>query len=623
MKLATKMVSWFFLITCVLVFIVGYLAFRQGKTALENAAVNHLVSSNLYKKALFEGWVQSNAHFLTALAKSQFLKNEFQVQLTAFEAAKGRPDPGLHSRLASYFKPMIEIGEFFEYFILDADDGWVLFSSDSAHQGRFLDDRQYFIKGKSGTYVQSAYYSTSLQRTAMTISTPITDSDDRVIAVLAGRLNFNTLSTIMAAPNVNSPSEDSYLVNLFHFFVTEPRFGKGYAFKQTAYTEGVRNVLVQKNGVGLYEDYRGVPVVGAYQWLTEFELGLVTEVDQQEVFAPVYQLRRMIFIIALSMIVVSGLLGWVSAAQLVKPLRRLVVAADAIGAGQFETKIETAGKNEIAELARAIDVMVKRLTETMVSRDALQREIEHRQRAEVIREQTLAELQRSNEELQQFAYVASHDLQEPLRMVASFTQLLAAQYNDLLNEKARKYIFYAVDGARRMQELINDLLAYSRVGSQGAEPTLLNTHSALGRALTNLAAVITETGAVVTNGDLPSVMADGVQIVQVFQNLIGNAIKFRTDRVPAIHVWAEKNGAEWVFALRDNGIGIEERFKDRIFVIFQRLHSHSEYPGTGIGLALCRRIIERHGGRIWFESQPGVGSTFYFSLPDKEEEVTK
>jgi PAS domain S-box-containing protein len=226
----------------------------------------------------------------------------------------------------------------------------------------------------------------------------------------------------------------------------------------------------------------------------------------------------------------------------------------------------------------------------------------------------MADLERSNKDLEQFAYVASHDLQEPLRMVASYTQLLAQHYDGRLDEKAKKFMDYAVDGAVRMQRLINDLLTYSRIGTQGKPLETTDTHTLLGEAISNLATLIAEKRAIITNNDLPTVRADASQLMQVFQNLISNSIKFQGENVPHIHVSAQEKGREWVFAVRDNGIGIEKQYADRVFVIFQRLHTRQEYPGTGIGLAVCKRIVERHGGRIWFESEPGKGSIFFFTL---------
>jgi PAS domain S-box-containing protein len=238
-----------------------------------------------------------------------------------------------------------------------------------------------------------------------------------------------------------------------------------------------------------------------------------------------------------------------------------------------------------------------------------------RLRAEERLKLTVANLERSNKELEQFAYIASHDLQEPLRMVASYTQLLAQRYEGQLDDKAKKYIDYAVDGAGRMQRLINDLLDYSRVNRFGKPPETVDSHSSLGEALRNLSAAIEENRAIVINEDLPMVRADATQLCQLFQNLISNAIKFRGAESPRIQVSASDLGREWRFSVKDNGIGIDAQYADKVFVIFQRLHTRQEYSGTGIGLAICNRIVERHGGRIWFDSEPGKGSTFYFTLP--------
>jgi signal transduction histidine kinase len=238
-----------------------------------------------------------------------------------------------------------------------------------------------------------------------------------------------------------------------------------------------------------------------------------------------------------------------------------------------------------------------------------------RRQAEDDLAQKVKQLARSNAELEQFAYIASHDLQEPLRMVATYTQLLAERYRGRLDENADKFIGYACEGALRMQTLVQDLLAFSRVGRNCDTCAHVDCKAAMAEVLLNLGPAIQESGAAVTHGALPAVWADRSQVTQIFQNLIGNAIKFRGKEAPAISVQAEKVGPQWVFSVSDNGIGIAPEYAENIFVVFQRLHTRTEYPGNGIGLAICKKIIERCGGKIWVEAQAGHGSIFKFTLP--------
>jgi PAS domain S-box-containing protein len=246
---------------------------------------------------------------------------------------------------------------------------------------------------------------------------------------------------------------------------------------------------------------------------------------------------------------------------------------------------------------------------------AIAHDITERKGVEKALKKKTEELARSNADLEQFAYVASHDLQEPLRTVTSYVQLLARRYQGKLDSDADEFIGFAADGAIRMWKLINDLLAYSRVGTQGKELSPTDSEAILAQAVDDLKVAIEENDALVTHDPLPVVMADRPQFGQLFQNLIGNAIKFRGNEPPRVHVSASRNGNGWTFSVRDNGIGIAEEYSERIFIIFQRLHTRQEYAGTGIGLAICKKIVERHGGRIWVKSKVGKGATFYFILP--------
>ncbi len=292
-------------------------------------------------------------------------------------------------------------------------------------------------------------------------------------------------------------------------------------------------------------------------------------------------------------------------ATAIRPLHRLAAEARLVADGNFEHRVTLNGPREVTDLAADVNTMRERILQALAES----------QRANILLQEHTGELERSNAELEQFAYVASHDLQEPLRKVASFTQLLQRRYAGQLDARADQYIEFAVDGAKRMQALINDLLQYSRVGRTNREPALISSDAALNQARSNVAAAMEETGATVETGHLPLVLAELTLLTAVFQNLLSNALKFRGDKPPRIVITCTKDAPFWLFSFADNGIGIEAEYADRIFVIFQRLHERSAYPGTGIGLAMTKKIIEYFGGRIWLDTAYTEGSRFLFTLP--------
>jgi signal transduction histidine kinase len=281
------------------------------------------------------------------------------------------------------------------------------------------------------------------------------------------------------------------------------------------------------------------------------------------------------------------------------------VGSDVVGVLEFFAGETREPDDEFLNVLTQIGIQLGRAVERAQSQDQLARRAE--------------DLARSNADLEQFAYVASHDLQEPLRMVSSYMQLLSERYEAELDETGQRYIHYAVDGASRMQSLVRDLLSFSRVGSRGLEKVPTDLNRVVGQTLNNFEVAIKECGAVVTSDDLPAVNGDPGQLTQLFQNLIGNAIKFHGATQPEVRISAERQPDEWLFTVTDNGVGFDAKYAERVFVIFKRLHSREEYPGTGIGLAICKKIVERHGGRIWAESEIGRGTTIFFTLPQSEE----
>ncbi len=307
--------------------------------------------------------------------------------------------------------------------------------------------------------------------------------------------------------------------------------------------------------------------------------------------------------IALAAIVVVLALGLRAAA--IRPLHNIAAEARRVAGGDFDHVVTVRGPREVTSLAADVNSM----------RERILRELSATRDANTVLQAHAAELQRSNSELEQFAYLASHDLQEPLRKVASFTQLLQRRYAGQLDARADQYIDFAVDGAKRMQSLINDLLAYSRVGRSAREPALISSDAALAQARTNLAASMEESGATIEAGHLPLVLGEMPLLTAVFQNLLSNALKFSGDQTPRIVITVSRDEPFWLFSFTDNGMGIEPDYADRIFVIFQRLHERSAYPGTGIGLAMTRKIVEYFGGRIWLDSAFTDGARFLFTLP--------
>ncbi|MGY4646122.1 sensor histidine kinase [Cellulomonas sp. URHB0016] len=314
--------------------------------------------------------------------------------------------------------------------------------------------------------------------------------------------------------------------------------------------------------------------------------------------------------------VAVGILLWIALKRwVVNPVDALAADARAVSSGDLEHPVEATGPGEIATLAADVEKMRVALVRQVQTVEASRAQIV--QAHDLLTEQA-EELRRSNRDLEQFAYVASHDLQEPLRKIASFTQLLQKRYGGQLDERADQYIEFAVDGAKRMQRLIQDLLGFSRVGRLGGEVVEVDLGSALAEATSNLEQSIEESGAVVTHDELPVVRGEGALLVQLFQNLVGNAVKFRhPDREPRVHISAQRADDGWQLECRDNGIGIDAQYADRVFVIFQRLHPKDVYEGTGIGLALCKKIVEFHGGRIWIESPEAAGTRICWTLPDR------
>lgn len=320
---------------------------------------------------------------------------------------------------------------------------------------------------------------------------------------------------------------------------------------------------------------------------------LILGLDYDRIMAPVTDMKKKIVIGALISFAIVAVVLYYSIRSIVRPILELKRGTKIVSEGHLDYEIHTGSGDEIGQLAESFNSMVKSL------------------------KAKTDELERSNKELAQFAYIASHDLQEPLRTVAGFTQLIEKRYKDKLDKDGREFIDYIIDGTVRMHLMINDLLVYSRLNTGDKSFKMVDCNDVMEKALQNLKAQIAQRKAAVTSDKLPTVYGERTQLLHLFQNLISNGIKYNDKEIPEIHVSAKKLNGQWFFSFSDNGIGIESKYHEKIFNIFYRLHGKGEYSGTGIGLAICRKIVEAHGGRIWVESWIGKGSVFYFTIPDK------
>jgi signal transduction histidine kinase len=935
MKLSLKLTILFLALSILPLAAISALDFANARKAVEQETIERLTSTTTLKEAEFNLWVQRNEQALQALAERPLVR-DYTAALIALTPDDRAYQTFHNILLADHLNPWADQeGGFLDLFIVRASDGLILVGTDQSLEGERRSSEAYFIMGKERTYVDSVRRYQSQDGLSLHISTPIFDEEGELVAVLIGHTDLAEMSYIMAQGRERSPSEETYLVNTSHYFVTESRFIPDAALSQTVDTEGVADCLRGNDGTGFYDDYQGVPVIGAYHWMPARELCILTEEDQADALAPVQELRSSAIGVGLALALGVVVLSVLVARSITAPVDQLVKGTEEIGLGNLSYSIPVEGGDEIGQLAKAFNRMTENLRKSqketdyrqqmlialsqvaqniqrvrtpddiyraigegvttlgfeavvlrcdddqeclepvyisiaseilqadekltgselaqyrfeigasevhrqalhqketllipnvaerltdilpmlpeLVAKQAveqlhieqaiiaplaieretygllvvvgegltevdlpaistfagqaavalqnaylhqeaqaaaaeLERRVDERteelqasetklhsiydsmseglavhrvvydeagkpvnyiildvnpaftailglereavvgrrateaygveeapylevysrvaetqrpegfetyfppmdkhfsisvsspgkglfntvfkdisdrvktaqalQESEERYRQRAEDLARSNAELEQFAYVASHDLQEPLRMVSSYLQLLERRYQDQLDENASEFIGYAVDGATRMKRLISDLLSFSRVNTRGQEPQITDLNQVVDGVLNNLEVAIKENGADITHDPLPHLKTDATQMAQVFQNLIGNAIKFRSERSLQVHVGAERINGEWQFCVQDNGIGIDPQYADRIFVIFQRLHTREEYSGTGIGLAICKKIVERHGGRIWMESKLGQGSTFFFTLPDRGE----
>lgn len=542
----------------------------------------------------------------TAAQEAQVLQSarELLSQLTAAPQVTG----GDIAACEEYLAGVLAIEPRYAGFGVTNLDGDIYCSGTDAHPN--VADRAYFQRViASGEFAVGDYVIArdGAETPVLSFASPIFDERGQLAGMVATGVNLDWLNEFSARLTLPEGATLTVIDGNGVVLARQPD-PEGYVGKAVPEAPLLEHVLAEGKGTaeapgldGVERLYAFAPMGGGSGAFVAF--GVPASTAYAGIDRTLYRNLALLAVVTLLALIAAWLGGdWF----VLRGVRALVGAAHRVAGGDLRARTGLAHHaGEVGQLAGAFDEMAGALE---------QREAE-RNRAEEQLKRSIEDLARSNAELEQYAYAASHDLQEPLRMVASFTKLLEIRYQGKLDAEADEYIAFAAEGASRMHMMIQELLTYSRVGSRGKEPAPVEMETVLERALAGLTPAVTAAGAAVTHDRLPAVQGDDEQLYLLFRNLIDNALKFRGEKPPRIHISAREDGGGWLFLIRDDGIGIDAQYADRAFVLFQRLQARERYPGTGAGLALCKKIVERHGGRIWVESAIGAGATFYFTLP--------
>ncbi|MDW7740446.1 MAG: ATP-binding protein [Bacillota bacterium] len=608
--MSVRLSVFFVLIAIIPITIVGILSFLNGRQAIEEEAINHLSSVNLYKENAVISWVEKNMRDLVILAQRPL------IRVNAAALVLNSDESEIEASSANIRKVHFEILlsnnlDYIELFIMELEEGRVIVSSSLECEGESHLNDLYFIEGQKDTYFHNLYYSDHHETNLITVTTPLLDLDGNIIAVLAAHLRIDELEKLIKQSSELKASEDTYLVNDQHFFITEPLYGSDYILKEQVYTEGVLDALSGNNGVGYYDDYRGEPIIGAYRYIQQFDMALITEIDQQEAYMPIYDLGYKTLGIAFISALIAAVIGIVFSNRMIRPILKLIDGAAEVGKGNLEHQIPVTGRDEIGELTKTFNTMTSDLRETLISKSRME---------ELVKERTM-QVEASNRELEAFSYSVSHDLRTPLRAVDGFSQILIEEHADKLDQEGLRVVGIIRKNIEQMDQLITDLLTFSKATRTDIKSVTFDMTEMVLSIYEECVPPQDKIDLTFLVELLPHAWGDPVLIRQVWLNLIGNAVKFtRTRDDKRIEIGGYSNRYENVYYIKDNGVGFDSRYTHTIFGVFQRLHKSEQFSGTGIGLAIVQRVVERHHGRVWAEGDIDRGAAFYFALPVKEED---
>lgn len=581
---------------------VGALAFLRARSSLEDAAAGQVELTVREKEAAIDRWVTDLIDGIAVLADEPHTLPAIGTIVSKTAEATARADAGrlLMRRWIDARRPYREL------LVLDPVAGEILFSTEPSSVGRAREDQPFFRDGRRDPVVQGPYFSLQTQQPEMTAAAPVRDPTGATIAVLAGHVDLDHLNRITAPALSVRASDDSFITNRAGLFVTQPRFIEDPALLQL----GTRTADVRACAGGpashlRYRDYRGVAVVGAVRYIPTLDACVVAKTDLSEAFAPVEELRHVLQRLALAVVAASAIAVLVMSRAIVRPVLALQAGVVRFARGDVSARVEVTSSDEIGQLAAAFNNMAGTIAATTEELQDRRRELEAAN----------DELREINSQLEAFTYTVSHDLRSPLRAISSFSQLLVEEHGAELTADA----WHCVDRIRhnvdRMGCLIEDLIEFSRVASGGMTLELVDMEQLVRSTFDELAPARAGRDLELTVGSLPPAMVDGELARVVMVNLLENAVKFTRDRPHGVVEVAASNDPEGtVYTVRDNGVGFNAEYAGKLFEVFERLHPLEEYEGTGIGLATVRRIITRHGGRVWGESVEGQGAAFHFSL---------
>lgn len=621
-SLSTRLIIYFLLMVLVPISVGGYISFYHSRQALEDQVEKQLTSVITLKEEELASWAEhvkfetlvlsENPHVAeNALVLLNQAEEEFGEEYTAQEA---------YQMLEKQLAGPIKVGGFIGFFIMRENDGKVVFSTDLEDLGKFKSTKTYFKEGKKALYVQSLYYSLTLRDTAMTIATPLRNEAGEVRGVFAARVNLEKLDRIMGERSGMGRTGETYLVNKYNHFISEPKYVSKYPFKMGIYTEGVNAALSGKNGISIYDNYRGAKVIGAYRWIDALNVALLAEIEQNEAFEPARDLREEMILLGLLFSAIAIPLASVFTRNIVKPIHRVMEGVEAIRRGDLEYRLNMRRADEIGALANAFDRMASDLKKF---RSELR---QHNLKLEAEVEERTKELKKAYEEIKTLDEVksniianVSHELRTPITVAKGALELLADEDDPALREKL---INMAKGVLERQNRIVGDLIEAARMRKiKKWTPSLeeVDLNEIVTIIVEEFTPLVAKKGIMLeTKLDrrLPRVKADFERLAHAVRNLVDNAVKFTSKGGTITIETFHKNGTV-KFSVSDTGIGIPIDKQKKIFEYFYQVDNSRtrRYEGAGMGLAIAKEIIEAHGGEIGVESVPGMGSRFFFALP--------